>query len=66
MEINAPILPLQLSPINNDFPLVMELITLSEAVSRRDAPEVCYRPNIFGGIALDDLFWSLISKRTYF
>jgi hypothetical protein len=67
MKIKALILPLHFSFVNFHLPqLVVELISLGEAVSRRDAPEVCYRPNIFVGIALEDLFWSLISKKDLF
>jgi hypothetical protein len=47
MEIKVPVLPLHLNPINLYLPrLIVQLISLSEAISRWNAPEVSYHPNV--------------------
>jgi hypothetical protein len=48
LKIKAPILPLYFSPVNFDFPqVIVQLVSLHEAISRRDALEACHRPNVF-------------------
>jgi hypothetical protein len=47
MEVMAPVLPLHLNPINYHLPLlIVQLISFGEAISKRNSPEACYRPNV--------------------
>jgi hypothetical protein len=46
MEVKSSVLPLHLNPINLYLPrLIVQLISLSEALSERNATEACYRSN---------------------